>query len=102
MTKLVYPSEGIYRGCQLSIEKCIGDLLSAVNSITTSCPSEFNYSNYMNNLRNDLRGYYKSMNNINNVLKRSDSVYERVSDYLESSASKMIQPEMSERDRMIV
>lgn len=102
MTKLVYPSEGVYNKCQASLEKCVSELLSAVNSITTYPPSEFNYREYMVNLRNELRGYYRTMNYINRTLKRSDNVYERVSDYLETSASRMVAPEIKDRDRMII
>ena len=102
MTKLVYPNEGIYAKCQPSLEKCVSDLLTAVNSMRSSCPAEFQYRGYVMNRRNDLRGYYRTMNYINRVLKRSDSVYQRASDYLESSASRIVQPDIIERDRMIV
>ena len=102
MTKLVYPNDGIYNKCQANLEKCVSELLSAVNSITTYPPSEFSYRDYMVNLRNELRGYYRTMNYINRVLKRSDAIYQRASDYLESSASRMVAPEITDRDRMII
>lgn len=101
MTKLLYPSEGIYEYGQKHIEDAISNLKETCSK-SYMCPNDFKYAAYVKNLRNELFGLYKTANSINNRLKRVDNIYERLSEVLLAD-KKMLDPlNIEERERLIV
>lgn len=104
MTKLVYPTNGVYNSCRSSVEATSRNLSRAVSYCSFSVPYTFNYTyrNYLYRLRNILNGYYKEINSIGYRVKYSDNNFETLENDLENSTKKMVSVKIKDRDRMIV
>lgn len=102
MTKLNYPSEGIYRYCRDDFELCISNLSKVISTCNLDVPANFTYKNYLNNLPSLLNEYYKEIDSINSKLQKSNKNYDNLSDALSTSTNRMESLKIKERDRMII
>lgn len=102
MTKLVYPTNGIYKKCQSELKSCANNLSRAVSNCSLNIPSDFNYKNYLRNLDNTLSKYYNEIVSIDADLKKSDTNYENLESYLIDNIKGTTVVEIKERDRMII
>ncbi len=101
MTKLVFPSNGIYPICKNSIQGCARDLFNAIENCNYTIPSGFPHENYLRGLSGELNGYRTEVKNIGAKLKRTDRNFDNLSDNLTTNASKITTTKITKRDRMI-
>lgn len=102
MSKLNYPSDGIYKYCRIDIEACSNNIKKAISNCYLDIPSDFAYRNYLRNLNNTLANYYKEINSINSKIKKVNATYETLSSNLSESVKNMVPTKIKDRDRMII
>lgn len=102
MSKISYPSDGIYKYSKTKIETCSNDLYNAMSYCDFDIPYDFVYKNYLNGLSNDINNYYKEVNNINDILRSTDNNYSDLENDLSFEVSKLKSIQIKDRDRMII
>lgn len=102
MSKLYYPSEGIYKYCRNDIEAGSNNLNNAYNNCNLDVPSDFSYKNYLDSLDSTIKSYCNELNNISSKLERTNSNYDNLESDLSSKAQKMVSVKIKDRERMIV
>lgn len=102
MSRLIYPSGGIYNHCSSNISGCSNHLSHAVSNSSLDIPEDFTYRSYLYSLGNTLNSYLQEINSINIKLKRTNDNFETLSNDLEDQAHKLITTSIKERNRMIV
>ena len=101
MTKLSYPKDGIYKYCKHYANSCANNLSNAMNNCNFDIPNGFAYKSYLHGLGGRIRELYNRTNNLEAKLQRSNNNIEVLSSDLLSSAEKMVDIKINERDRMI-
>lgn len=102
MSKMIYPSDGIYNYCSHSVESCRSNLQNAIINSMFDIPDDFSYRLYLNRLSDTLRNYQREINDIGLKIRNTSNKYEQLSNYLEDGVKRMDSPKIIERDRMIV
>ncbi len=102
MSKLEYPSEGIYGYCKDHLDSCTSDLSRAISSCNFDVPSGFQYYNYLNGLDNVIGDYYKEINSISSKMLKTHNNYEMLASDLEASIKKKNISKIKDRDRVIL
>lgn len=102
MTKLSYPTTGIYNYYSSNIENCTRYLAQALSNSVFNIPSEFVYKQRLSNLDNVISGYCKEIGEIGTKLKYSNDNFESLSDDLVNAVEKMTISKVKERERMII
>lgn len=102
MSKLVYPSDGIYKYCKNNIEACSSNLSNAISDCSFDIPSDFTYKSYLSELASVLSEYQKEINSINLKLQKSNNRFETLESDLINNTQKMVTAKIKERDRMII
>lgn len=101
MTKLSYPKDGIYKYCKHYTNSCANNLSNAMNNCHFDIPNGFAYKGYLNGLGGKIRELYNRTNNLDSKLQSSNNNIDALSSDLLSSANKMTNIKIIERDRMI-
>lgn len=102
MTKLYFPSGGIYRSSKSDIDNCLNDLSRAISNATFDIPAGFSYSGDLRSLSSTLNNYYQELKSIDYRLQNTNNNFNILEDDLEMSAKKMEAVKIKERDRMII
>lgn len=102
MSKLLYPNDGIYTYCKVHIESCANHLSQAISSCNFNIPEDFVYRNYLNNLDNVARDYYREISSINSRMLKTNNNFKTLSSDLKTNAKKMTTGKIKDRDRMIL
>ena len=101
MTKLKYPSNGIYYSCRGDLSSCSSMLTSACNSASFTIPSSFIYKTYMTNLKDVLNSYKTEMNNISDTLNKISKSYEDAEVDMTTKAKSLSNMTVKKRERLI-
>ena len=102
MSKLVYPSNGVYPRCRGSITGCAEELSRAIANCDFTIPSGFSHIDYLYGLDNKLNNCLTEIKEIGSILKRTDKSFSSLSNNLTANASKISIQKMNKRDRMII
>ena len=102
MSRIVFPKDGLYPHCRGDFESSIRYLTRARINCGFSVPSSFPYRDYLYNLEKELIGYCSEIKRIESRLRRIDKNFDRLSDDLSVSASRIEIPKIKKRGRMIV
>lgn len=102
MSKLVYPSSGIYPRCKGNIAGCIEELSSAIANCDYTVPSGFPHREYLYSLDGTLNNCLAEIKEIESKLKNTDSSFNNLSNSLTANASKISIEKVNKRDRMII
>lgn len=102
MSKLVYPSEGLYPQCRDNAEGCVRYLANAASNCNFDIPSGFSQSSYLYSLGNKLNTYRLEASNLAAKIEQTDRSYSNLSDALETSAGGVAISPVSSRDRLII
>lgn len=102
MSKLIYPSDGIYKYCRNYIDACSNNLSNAVNNCNLDVPSGFSYKNYLSSLSSELNDFYREINSIDSKLQKSNNNYDNLASDLSLTTKRMSILKIKDRDRMIV
>lgn len=101
MSKIIYPSDGIYHYCRNHIDACTSNLIKSKSACNFDIPTNFKYRNYLINLAGLLSNYQRKLDDIDSTLQRIDKRYEDLSLDLTQGAKNIETPKIIERDRMI-
>ena len=101
MSKLLYPSDGIYKYCKDYAESCASNLSKAIADCNLDVPSKFTFKSYLDGLDNTLETYYTEINSINSKLEMINSNYQTLSSDLKEGTQRMVTGKIKERERMI-
>lgn len=101
MTKLSYPSDGIYKYTRSHTENVARDLQRAVSSCILNIPNNFTYRKYLLSLRDTLNSYYKEISSIDDKLNKTNTNFENVAINLTKGVTDITIKKITERDRMI-
>jgi hypothetical protein len=102
MTKLKYPSSGIYRVVSSSLDEANTCLTSSVNLADYSVPYGFSNRKYLLDLKNVLNGYVKEHSAITNQLINTSKEMDALDLDSASEIKKLDMPVVKDIDRMIV
>ena len=103
MTKLKYPSSGIYSSCKPHVTDSGEQLRSAADkSKSLDVPSDFGYRNYlMNDLYGILDGYHQEVESIGEKIKVTNPRFSELSENLEKKAKSISITTIKDRVRMV-
>ena len=102
MTKLKYPINGLYKETSPYIEDSTSFLQKALNTSSMSCPSNFAYRSYINNLPNTINGNVNGMKAIDDIISSISKEYEDLEVELTSKAKLIGDYKVNERERLII
>lgn len=103
VAKIEYVRNGIYSYCKSDIKDIISSLEKArVISSSLSCPSGFQYKNYINSLRSVISGYVGIAENIDKILDSVSKEYDNLNEKLKNDVSFLDSSLVKERERLII
>ena len=101
MTRLKYPTNGLYKGLKTNMDNSLSMLSKACDTCDYSTPSNFKYKNYLNNLSTLLNNYKKEMSSIVSAIKKIDNNYEELDTELYNKAKALGNYEVENRERLV-
>ena len=101
MTKLKYPSNGIYSVVNVESNDCLTHLNNALANTDYSVPNNFSYKSYMKELKSTLKDFSKEMNKIITKLSNTTTTFEETELDMIAKAKTIKGYKVIERDRMI-
>lgn len=102
MTKLSYPSDGVYRYCKNNLISCHDNLQSARWNCNFDIPYGFRYRNYLFNLNYELGQYINTINDLDDKIRKINDNFEELETDMSNDVNKLPSVKIKDRDRMIV
>ena len=102
MTRLKYPTNGIYNTVKSELDDCIQALNSASSNSNNTIPIKFTYKGYLNSLESTLRDYLKEINEIKSKIKATSKTFEDLELDMTEKSNVIGDYKVIERDRMII
>lgn len=100
MSKIKYPSEGIYYISRDLIDKS-KTCLNANLNVSFDVPSDFSYRSYILKLNTISSNFYKELVSIEKAIYDSNRRFSNLSEDLSNSINKMVVTKIDARERMI-
>lgn len=102
MTKQNYPAEGLRTNCKSSVERGTRSLSNAISNCSFDIPGGFPYAGYLSGLSGRLSTHLNELNSINAKLIKTDNSFQNLSDNLTANATRITDPRIENRERLIV
>lgn len=101
MSKINYPKEGLMPLVRSMFLECSNSLSSAASSSAFDVPSDFDYRNYLWDLRSRINSLNAELSRIKNEVSTSDHAFENVSVRASIRIRLYDNPRVKPRNRMI-
>ncbi len=87
MSKIIFPTGGLYGATNLYASQCSQNLTQGMNNCSFDVPGDFHYASYVNGLHGEINGYLKEIGDVKSKIRETDT---RI-DNLETSLVRGIQ-----------
>ncbi len=101
MSKLIYPTGGLYGATNLYASQCSQNLTQGMNNCSFDIPEDFHYANYINGLHGVIHGYVKEINDIKSKIRETDTKLDNLETGLIKGISALPGTLIEERDQLI-
>lgn len=102
MSKLSYPSDGIYNSTKLYTNACYNQLNKAFSYSKLDIPTDFEYHNYLSTLSSQINSFRNEISDIDNKLRSTTKRFQTLSDNLSEQVNNLDFKDIKIRDRMII